>query len=212
MAFSAIYVGIYLGAVYEWANDYIVHFAIISLVFVLLLNLINFKNEGIVNNILVIALLVFMIEFVVICFSNNAFDINKLTPFFDQGHSGKIACLSMVPITLISYSAVVAVAFMASDIKNPNKTIPRASIISIVILAIFYVLIIVATLGLVSADYLSQHPELQMVPLFAACGQLVDMHWCYYLISTSSVLALITTMTVVCSLNARAIKAAAEQL
>lgn len=116
-----------------------------------------------------------MCIFVYICINNQAFDINQLQPFFGQGHSGNFACLSMVPITLISYSAIVAIAFMASDIKNPKKTIPRASIVSIVILAILYTLILFATLGLVSADYLAQHPDLQMIPLFAACGRLAGM-------------------------------------
>lgn len=114
-----------------------------------------------------------MLLFIFVCINNESFNIDQFQPFFDQGHSGSFACLSMVPITLISYSAIVSIAFMASDIKKPNKTIPRASIVAIIILAILYSLIIFATLGLVSADYLAQHPDLQMIPLFAACERLI---------------------------------------
>ena len=63
---------------------------------------------------------------------------------------------------------------MANEVENPKKTIPRASFISIIVLAILYCLILFATLGIVTADYLSSNPEIEMIPLFAACAQMVD--------------------------------------
>lgn len=122
--------------------------------------------------VLVFALIAFMIVFSVVCITNKSFDINKMIPFLRQGKAGSLGFVSMIPVAIIAYSAITSVAFMASEIKDPKKTIPRASVISIVVLALLYCLILFATLGLITADYLSVYSQFQMVPLFAACMQL----------------------------------------
>ena len=210
IAFSAIYVGVYLGAVFPGLASLQTPIAIAALLFVLVLNIIKIKRTGQINNIMVAALIVFMIIFACVAISNSSFDIKNFVPFFAQGQAGTFGFVSMIPIALMSYSAIVAVAFMANEVENPKKTIPRASFISIIVLAILYCLILFATLGIVTADYLSSNPDLEMIPLFAACAQMVDRPWLTYIISFASVIALVTTILVIVSLNAWAIQASAE--
>lgn len=174
ISFSAIYIGVYLGAAFPGAENLQIPIAIASLLLVLLLNVINIKSTGRINNILVSVLFVLMIIFICVAFSSTEFDINNMFPFFSQGEAGIFGFVSMTPIALMSYSAIVSIAFMANQIHNPKKTIPRASVIAIVVLAVFYCLILFATLGVITADFLHDHPDLQMIPLFAACAQMID--------------------------------------
>lgn len=174
IAFSAIYVGVYLGAVFPEVANFQTPIAIASFLFVLVLNIIKVKRTGQINNIMVAALIILMVVFVGVAISNSSFDVKNFVPFFGQGQAGTFGFVSMVPIALMSYSAIVAVAFMANEVEDPKKTIPRASFISVIVLAILYCLILFATLGIVTADYLSQNPDLEMIPLFAACAKMID--------------------------------------
>lgn len=210
IAFSAIYVGVYLSVTFPVCSNLQVPIAIASILLVFILNIIKLKNTGKINNILVFIIIFIMIIFCVCVFTNEGFNPSQLMPFFNQGNSGTFGFVSMVPIALMSYSAIVTVAFMAEDIHEPKKTIPKSSIIAISILALLYLLIIFATLGVVSSEFLAQNPDLQMVPLFAACSLLTNIPWLTAAISIASVVALITTMLFIVSLNARAIKAAAD--
>lgn len=175
ISFSAIYIGVYLGAAFPGAENLQIPIAVASLLFVLILNVINVKSTGRINNVMVSALFVLMIIFICVAFSSSEFDLNNMLPFFSQGNAGVFGFVSMTPIALMSYSAIVSIAFMANQIHNPKKTIPRASVIAIIILAIFYCLILFATLGVITADFLNDHPDLQMIPLLAACIQLGNM-------------------------------------
>lgn len=199
-----------MGAAFPVLANFQIPIAIASLLFVLVLNIIKVKRTGQINNIMVTALIILMILFVGVTISNSSFDVKNFVPFFGQGQAGTFGFVSMIPIALMSYSAIVAVAFMANEVENPKKTIPRASFISIIVLAILYCLILFATLGIVTADYLSSNPEIEMIPLFAACAKMAGTPWLTYIISIASVIALITTILVVVSLNAWAIQASAE--
>lgn len=212
VAFSAIFVGVYLSLFIPGTESFQVPIAIASMIVVLILNVIKIKDAGIVNNIFVVALLVIMTLFVVIAITNQSFQIENLDNFFSQGRSGNFACISMVPICLVAYGAIVAIAFMANDVENPNKTIPKASIIAVCITASIYVLILFATLGVVTSQYLEANPDVLMAPIFAACANLVNGKWLMPFVSIASVIALVTTMNVLVSVNARAIQAAAEDI
>ena len=166
-----------MGAVFPGLASLQTPIAIAALLFVLILNIIKIKRTGQINNVMVTALIIFMIVFAGVAVSNSSFDIKNFVPFFSQGQAGTFGFVSMIPIALMSYSAIVAVAFMANEVENPKKTIPRASFISIIVLAILYCLILFATLGTVTADYLSSNPEIEMIPLFAACSMMVDCSW-----------------------------------
>jgi amino acid transporter len=76
---------------------------------------------------------------------------------------------------------------------------------------ILYVLILVATLGLVGSSFLQANPGMAYIPLYAAAfTKLAHIPWLVPLISISAVLALLTTILVVMGLSARALQASAE--
>ena len=160
------------------------------------------------NNFIVGFLLLTILTYVFACFFSDKFDISGFSPFFSQGIKGSNGFISSIPIAIIGYSSINAMAFMVSDVKKPGKTVPKAMFISISVVITIYLLVIGATLGLVTAEYLVKNEGMRFIPLFAACfTKLASISWLVDVVSIASVIALMTTMNVCVSLNARTIQA-----
>ena len=211
VAFAAIYVGTYLGAGFSLPGGMQIPLALIAIALCLVLNLIKFSTAGKLNNILVGALLATMLIYVITAFTSSKWDSTHLTPFFTQGAGGATGFLASVPTAMVGYGSIVAIAFMVSEVRDPNTNVPRAVVIAMCIVALIYALIITATIGLVSAQFLAENPGMRFIPLYAACfTSLSNIVWLPKVVSIAAVLALITTMLVVLALTGRAIQAAAQ--
>lgn len=211
VAFAAIYVATYLGAGFNLPSGLQVPLAIISIVICLILNCIKFSVAGKLNSCLVGGLVAALAVYVITSFFGGSWDPNMLTPFFTQGSNGTFGFMGAVPTAMVGYGSIVAIAFMVSEVKNPSKNVPKAVLIAMSIVAAIYALIILATLGLVSASFLEQNPGMRYIPLYAACfTKLTNFPWLAKVVSIAAILALITTMLVVLALTARAVQAAAQ--
>jgi amino acid transporter len=174
------------------------------------LNSVRFSLTGKVNTVLVCALAATLLAFIIIAFTSGQWDSGLLTPFFSQGASGPTGFLSVVPVAMVAYGSIVSIAFMVSEVKNPARNVPRSILIAMAIVVCLYVLVILATVGLVSAQFLEDNPGMRFIPLYAAAfTKLAGIPWLVKVISVSAVLALLTTILVVMALTSRAIHAAA---
>jgi FAD synthase len=79
-----------------------------------------------------------------------------------------------------------------------------------VIVLVFYLSVLVATLGVVSSSYLADHPDLQYTPLYAAAALLPSLTFLPPLISIAAVLALVTTMIVTMALASHTVCTCSE--
>ncbi len=211
IAFAAIYVGTYLSVAFKWAENYQILLALISIVIVWGLNTIKFKTAGILNSFIVSFLLLTIIVYVFSCFTCGNYKLGNFTPFFTQGVDGAKGFVSSIPIAIIGYSSIMAMAFMVSDVKNPEKNVPQSMFISISVVIGIYLMVIISTLGLITAKYLIDNPGMRFIPLFAACfTKMGDISWLVGVVSIASVIALMTTMMVCVSMNSRAIQATSE--
>lgn len=209
VAFAAIYVGTYLGAGFGLGAEWQVPLAVIATLFCIILNCINFEVAGKLNSILVISLLISMAIYVVSCFTSGNWDPQLLTPFMSQGALGKTGFLSAVPTAMLAYGSIVAIAFMVGEVRKPEKTVPKAVVIAMTIVTVIYSLIIIATLGLITAGFLAENAGMRYIPLYAVCfTKLSQISWLAKVVSIAAVLALITTMLIVLALTARALQAA----
>lgn len=209
VAFAAIYVATYLGAGFQLPNGMQIPLAIITVAICLLLNSIKFSVAGKLNSILVGALVASLSVYVIACFCGGSWDFSMLEPFFTQGKTGTFGFMAAVPTAMVGYGSIVAIAFMVSEVKNPSKNVPKAVLIAMSIVAIIYILIILATLGLVSASFLDENPGMRYIPLYAACFTKLSMFpWLSKVVSIAAILALVTTILVVLALTGRAIQAA----
>lgn len=211
VAFAAIYVATYLGAGFNLPNGMQIPLAIATIAICLVLNSMRFSVAGKLNSVLVAALVAALSVYVLACFLGGSWDGAMLTPFFTQGKTGTFGFMAAVPTAMVGYGSIVAIAFMVSEVRNPSRNVPKAVLIAMSIVAAIYVLIILATLGLVSASFLDQNPGMRYIPLYAACfTKLVQFPWLAKVVSIAAILALVTTILVVLALTARAIQAAAQ--
>lgn len=211
IAFAAIYVATYLGVGFPIFAKLQIPLAIGAIAFCFLLNTLKFAVAGKLNNILVGALIITMLIFIIVGIFGGSWDSTLLTPFFSQGSAGSMGFLRVVPTAMVGYGSIVAIAFMVSEVKNPNKNVPKSIMIAMTIVVSLYVLIILATVGLITAGYLTENPGMRFIPLYAASfTKLTAYPWIAKIISVSAVLALLTTMLVVIALTSRAIAATAQ--
>ena len=212
VAFAAIYVATYLGAGFALPDGLQIPLAIAAIVLCLALNSIRFSTAGKLNNILVSLLLACMLIFVCVALFGGEYDASMLLPFFAQGSVPHTGFLAAVPTAMVGYGSVVAIAFMVSEVRDPEKNVPRAILIAMSIVTLIYVLMILATLGLVSAQYLADNPGMRYIPMYAACFTklMTGFPWIAKVVSVAAVLALLTTMLVVLALTGRALQVAAQ--
>ncbi len=211
---SAMYVSSYLGQSFPALANYTVAIAVIWSVVCTLLCLFNITVAGRVNLVLTLALVALMLLYAVIGFTSGKFDPANYTPFFSRGSLGATGFVSAIPIAMLAYNAIVSVAFMMNQVKNPKKTVPQSMIIAMVFTLICYVLVIVSTIGLLAVEAF-QDPTaawMQYVPLYAvAWFVLNNLPWLHYVITIAAVLALTTTMLVVIMTSGWTVQAAADK-
>lgn len=211
VAFSAIYVGVYLSVAFPIGASLQVPLALISILVCLAMNLLSMNLTGKINTVIVLALLAAIGVYLCRAFGGGSYTTELLSPFFMQGAGGAFGFVKGIPIAIIGYSGIVALAFMAGEVRNARRTIPLSMLIAMAFVALIYVLILLATLGLISADYLKENEGMRFIPIFAACfTKLQETTWLSGVVSIAAVLALLTTMLVCVSINARAIQAAGE--
>lgn len=210
VAFSAIYVSTYLGVSIPALGNFQVPLAVGAVLLCFVLNAINFATTGKINDVLVGFMLLAMVIFIGVGLFGGKWDSGLLSPFFSQGAGGSTGFLSMVPTAMVGYGSVVSIAFMVSEIRDPNKNVPRSMGIAMMVVVAIYGLIILATVGLVSTQFLAENPGMQFIPLYAACfTTLAQYPWITAVVTTAAVLALLTTMLVCMALTARSLQAAA---
>ena len=83
---------------------------------------------------------------------------------------------------------------MVSEVHEPNKTVPKSLLIALGLIVGLYVLMIVATMGHVTTEFLVENPGMRFIPMFAAAfTSMSNIPWLSKAISIAAVLALITT-------------------
>ena len=213
IAFAAIYVGIYLGVSIPALSGPTMQviLAIASVVFCMVLNLLQITGAGKLNNILVGALVVSMLIYICVALFGGTWNPANFQNFFGQGSMGTFGFLQAVPNAMTGYGSIVAIAFMVGEIKNPNRTVPKSLAIALAIVVALYMLMIVSTMGNITTQFLIDNPGMRFIPVFAAAfTTLSNVPWLSLVISIAAVIALITTMLVVLALNARALASMAD--
>ncbi|MEL7608028.1 MAG: APC family permease [Bacillota bacterium] len=210
-AFSAIYVGTYLSVAFPALAGLRVPLALLATLLCGVLNVFKISVTGKVSILLTGSLVLTMLLFIGVGLFGGQWDAALLTPFFTQGSQGSLGFLSTIPIAMVAYGSIVAVAFMVGEIKDPNKNVPRAMVIAMSIVIALYCLVMLTTLGLVTAGFLSENPDMTYIPLYAAAfTKLAHIPWLPALISVSATLALNTAMLVLIALASRTLQAAAR--
>lgn len=154
-AFALVGFGAYLSVLANASSGFMKYVAIFFLGIILLLNIFGVKKVGKVQ-IVIVSISVVTLSLVLIFGLPNV-DPLLLDPFYTNGKMGLVATVAFV---YISYAGVTKVAAIAGEIKNPSKNLPRAMILSLLIMTFIYVSVAFALVGNIPMEQLSTdlHP------------------------------------------------------
>jgi APA family basic amino acid/polyamine antiporter len=83
-------------------------------------------------------------------------DVDNLREFNNSGDSVFGAVTSAATLTLWAFIGIESAAVPAEDVKDPERTVPRATILGTIVAAVVYILGTVAVMGIVPADALAE--------------------------------------------------------
>lgn len=150
-SFALVGFGAYLSILISIDPDLTRIVAVIFLCLILLLNIFGVKKVGKVQ-IVIVALSLTCLTLILV-FGLPKVNTVFLKPFLINGQMG---LMSTVAFVYISYAGVTKVAAIAGEIKNPDKNLPRAMILSLFIMTTIYVSIAFILVGNIPLEALEK--------------------------------------------------------
>ncbi len=135
--------GSYINSLLKIHVDLIL-FGIPVIIMFSILNILGIKNSTKTLSILVIINIIILIIFIVTGLFY--FNANHFTNFFPHGFTGIMEGSALIFFAFTGFSRITTVG---DEVKNPEKTIPKAIIISILISTVIYVIIAIVAIGLI---------------------------------------------------------------
>ena len=105
-------------------------------------------------------------------------------PFNTSGMSPFAAVTAVAALTLWAFLGVESATIPADDVKNPNKTIPRATVYGTILVGLVYILSTVAVMGILPLAQLGKSGA----PFADAAGS-VWGHWAFYAVVIGAVIS-----------------------
>jgi APA family basic amino acid/polyamine antiporter len=208
VAVSAWYVANYLGAIPELAGirSYTVTFGLLAILVSLAITLAGIDVTKRTNLVLTAFILAVLTVVAGVGLANG--DPSTATPFITGRETQFFAA---VGIAITGYGAWTVVPAAAGEVKNPNWTIPRAIVGSLLLTTAFYTIIVLA-LHLTVAPSAFQRGNLVMVaPLSAVVVDAGLPLFANYLLPVAALVAIFTTMLVGMTSASRVLAALAER-
>ena len=141
-SFALIGLGAYLAVLINLDDNLTKLVALGFLCFIMFLNVFGIKKVGKVQIVIVSISLICLVSIFLIGFP--LVNPDYLTPFLSNGNTGLISTVAFV---YISYAGVTKVAAIAGEIKNPDRNLPLAMILSLLTIASIYVFIAFVLVG-----------------------------------------------------------------
>ena len=141
-SFALIGLGAYLAVLINLDDNLTKLVALGFLCFIMFLNVFGVKKVGKVQIVIVSISLICLVSIFLIGFP--LVNPDYLTPFLSNGNTGLISTVAFV---YISYAGVTKVAAIAGEIKNPDRNLPLAMILSLLTIASIYVFIAFVLVG-----------------------------------------------------------------
>lgn len=113
-----------------------------------------------------------------------AIDSSNFVPFNQSAKSDISAIHAVAMLTLWAFIGLESGTVPSQHVKNPTKTIPRATILGTILCALLYMLVTVSVLGLIPAEILAQ----SSAPL-ADAAKILFGEWTARLVALGAVLS-----------------------
>ncbi len=148
------------------------------------------KESAIVNTIIVFVKLGILVFFAIVAFT--AFQAGNFAPMLPMGAAGVTAAASSV---FFSYIGFDAASTAGEEAKNPKRDMPRAIILSMVIVTTMYVLVAVAAIGAREWEWFRL--KTTVAPLVQIVHQLTQSNLAVFIFAVAAVLAIFSVVITV---------------
>jgi APA family basic amino acid/polyamine antiporter len=141
-----------------------------GLIFILMLvNMFGIKESSAVNSVLTVIAIIVIVSLLVLGYGTT-FSMEKfkagLTPIdVDPGINNFLYAITLAMVTFVG---IESISQGAEETKNPEKVIPRATILSIIFVLLFAILISVMALGITTPQILKENMENPILPIVEA--------------------------------------------
>ncbi|WP_413333570.1 amino acid permease [Brevibacterium sp. GP-SGM9] len=162
--------------------------ALIVIVLATVLLMRGAKESGVVNTIIVFVKLGILVFFAIVAFT--AFKAGHFEPLLPMGAAGVTAAASSV---FFSYIGFDAASTAGEEAKNPNRDLPRAIILSMVIVTSMYVLVAIAAIGAREWEWFSD----SKAPLVQIIHEITGSNLAVFIFSAAAVLAIFSVVITV---------------
>jgi APA family basic amino acid/polyamine antiporter len=169
--------------IHVFTGIHITILAVIVCIMFVLLNMFGVKEAAKLEVILVIWLLALMTLYIILGISN--IQMTNFEPFIPQGIN---AMLSTTGIVFVSFGGLLNVVSISEEVKNPTRNIPLGLISAVLTITVFYSLMMIITVGVLSPDALTN----SFTPIADAAKQFTGNPG-YIAITIAALLAFITT-------------------
>lgn len=209
--FSAICVSTYLSSFFpQVANSKILQ-VIIPIAWITLTWFLNSRSSdafGKIQSKITISLLFVLAIYIVLGLTKG--NSENMKPFI-SGSMGGSGIMAGIPIAMLGYGSIVAVASFGGEIENPKKNIPKIIVTAIVGTVIVYCMILLATFRMVSVDKLVA-ANASYYPLAFALGSVMTgkYAWIVSIVPLAALLALTTNMSIMIMDASRTLMATAQ--
>ncbi len=149
-SFALVGFGAYLLVIINISPIYIKYISIGFLILIMLLNIFGVKKVGKVQLTIVILSLISLIALLFLAIPT--IEKELLYPFLKEGNIGLISTVAFV---FVAYAGVTKISAIAGEIKQPEKNIPLAMIISLILVSLLYIIISYVLVGNIKLEMLA---------------------------------------------------------
>lgn len=209
--FSAICVSTYLGSFFPVVSNSKALQIIIPICWILLTWFLNARSAnafGKIHNKITCALLFILGLYIVLGIING--NSSNMQPFV-SGNMGGTGIIAGIPIAMLGYGSIIAVASFGGEIENPKKNIPKIIVTAVAGTIVVYCLILFATFRMAPVDALIA-ANAQYYPLAFALGGVMTGKWGWVvsIVPLAALLALTTNMSIMIMDASRTVMATAQ--
>lgn len=159
--------------------------ALIVVILATLLLVRGARESALANTVMVIVKIAILVFFVVVAFT--AFNAGNFAPLLPMGAAGVTGAASMV---FFSYIGFDAASTAGEEAKNPQKDLPRAIMIAMVMVTAIYVLVAVAAIGAREWEWFADSEAALVQIVSETTGQ----KWMVLAFALASVIAIVSVV------------------
>ncbi|MBK5485150.1 amino acid permease [Peribacillus sp. TH16] len=148
MGALSLYFGLLVVGLFNISTDYTLFIGILTIVFLAGMNLLGTKYGGMIQALSTVGKLIPIIFIAVFGIAQGEMPVFNI----DSESSMKISMAGAILATLWAYDGWMNVGFMAGEMKNPQKNLPRAIITGILVVMVAYLAVNLAMLHVLGAE------------------------------------------------------------